>query len=306
MHKKIKIKNVSILINNLCNMTCSHCVGLSAFNFLGQSNISESKKKYKRWSEILDFESISVAGGEPYLNPELELWFNNFREWWPEAKIEIYTNGTRLSKNIETSRKFLRDGNAQIIVSCHDLLTFNTMERDILKILEPWEDLISIEEKIEKDFPWKIFEYKIEEKVLIVFRQVVDMILPYYKSVDNGIVYFEMGGDIEKSHNLCVWNDSYTFQHGFLYKCPPVVNYSDAKLQVKFEKSAAEILEKYKGCDPFDDTDVVLNFINDLKNPIPVCALCAYDKRTKQKLEFVPITLNPEYKKRFKKNNSID
>ncbi len=300
MTDRIKFEtNFSVMVNNLCNMTCSHCTGLAMYDFLGTFKWGDWNKRYKRWSEILDLRYVSICGGEPYLHPELELWFDSLREWWPEAKIEILTNGTRLSKRIELSRKIIRDGNAYLQVSCHDADTFNSMNEDLLEILEPWKDSLSNvkKEKVPLE-SWKMIEYYSTGRLIARLQQVTEMAPPYHKYVDNGTVYFEMGGDMVKSHESCVWKDSYTFQHGILYKCPPVTNYPEAKLQVGFEKEAREILEQYKGCDPLSDDKSVIEFINNLAVPIRVCELCAFDK---QKVELgIPVTLDPSRKKKFR------
>ena len=280
-------------------MTCSHCTGLAMYDFLGTFNWENGAARLAEWSKVLDLRYVSLCGGEPYLHPELELWFDNVRALWPEAKLEVLTNGTRLSKRVEMSRKFIRDEKAYLQVSCHDANTFDDMNKDVLEILEPWKDTLThvSKEKVPLE-SWKTIEYYSEGRLLVRLQQVTEMAPPYHKYVDNGTVYFEMGGDQENSHRDCVWKDSYTFQHGILYKCPPVTNYPEAKLQVKFEEQAVELLEKYKGCDPLEDPDSVLEFVANLSSSIAVCQLCAFDK---QKVELgIPVTLDPSRKKKFR------
>lgn len=300
MNNRIRFDiNFSILVNNLCNMTCSHCAGLAMYDFSGTFDWSKHEHRYIQWSKILDLRYVSLCGGEPYLHPELETWFDNIRILWPDAAIEVLTNGTRLSKRIEMSRKFIKDKNAYLRVSCHEESTFDSINNDVLTILEPWKDSLK---KIEKEkIPlqsWKKIEYYSGERLLVVLNQVTEMAPPYHKIVENGTVYFEMGGDRENSHRDCIRKDCYTLQHGILYKCPAVANYPEAKLQANFEKEAEEVLEKYSGCDPLNKEDDVLKFINELSLSIPVCELCAFDK---QVVELgIPVTLDTARKKKFK------
>lgn len=280
-------------------MTCSHCTGLAMYDFLGTFTWENGAARLAEWAKVLDLRYVSLCGGEPYLHPELELWFDNVRLLWPEAKLEVLTNGTRLSKRIEMSRKFIRDEKAYLQVSCHDANTFDDMNKDVLEILEPWKDTLThvAKEKVPLE-SWKHIEYYSEGRLLVRLQQVTEMAPPYHKYVDNGTVYFEMGGDQENSHRDCVWKDSYTFQHGILYKCPPVTNYPEAKLQVRYAPEAVALLEQYKGCDPLEDPSKVLEFVENLSSSIAVCQLCAFDK---QKVELgIPVTLDPSRKKKFR------
>lgn len=293
--------NVSIMVNNLCNMTCSYCAGLAMYDFLGTFDWNASAERYKRWSEILDPECLSLCGGEPYLHPELEVWFTNIRDLWPHTKIEIMTNGTRLSRRVELSRKFILDKNSCIVVSCHDITTWEKIKDDISYILTPWNNEIKIIESNNEGInSWKAYNYYLKDRLIIKYQLVVDMVPPYHKNVENGTVYFEMGGDQEKSFEKCPWKDALTFQHGLLYKCPPVVNYSEAKKQIKYEPEAEQILSEYEACDPLDTIDKVETFIQDLSKSIPVCQLCAFDKQQDTLSFSRKVKLDPNNKKKFR------
>lgn len=300
--EKIHIKeNVGVLVNNLCNMTCSHCTGLALYDFLGTFKWKDHEHRYRKWAELVDIDAFSIAGGEPYLHPELELWFDNMRELWPNALLEVYTNGTRLSKKIELTRKMMRDGNAHVIVSCHDENTFDSMHETVLEILSPWEGSYTKTEAPGKKFEsWKKIRYYVDDKVIISIQLVTEMAPPYHKKIENGILYFEMDGDQEASHARCTWKDNYTFQHGLLYKCQPVVNYPEAVKQVRYEEAAKEILDKYQACDPFSDIDTIKKFIDDLPNSIPVCKLCAFDKQEGVLSLSRQVVLDPDKKKKMR------
>ncbi len=302
MNQKIYLpNNVSIMVNNLCNMTCSHCAGLALYDFLGTFDWDESAERYKRWSEILETEKLSICGGEPYLHPDLENWFDNIRSLWSKTPIEIMTNGTRLSKRIDLSRKFIQDGNSCIVVSCHDSATFDSIRNDILEILKPWKENFTFTESSNEGInSWKGISYFIEGREVIKYQLVVDMVPPYHKKVEHGTVYFEMGGDREASYAKCPWRDAITFQHGILYKCPPVVNYSEAKTQVKYEEAAAIVLDQYKGCDPFDQQENIEYFFNTLQQSISVCELCAFDKQEDTLSFSRKVVLDPSMKKKFR------
>jgi len=281
MQEKIKLtENLGIIVNNLCNLTCSHCTGLALYDFLGTFKWTDWEHRYKKWAELIDVDAISFAGGEPYLHPELELWFDNIRNLWPTARLEMYTNGTRLSRRKELSRKFIADGNTNLIISCHDESMFDQMHQDALDILKPWIDQLRKTEKEHVEFQQpRTIKYFLNNVPVCTVQQITEMAPPYHKIVDNGTLYFEMNGDQEESHSKCPWRDNYTLQHGLLYKCTALTNYPEAKLQVKFEDEAVRILDQHPGCDPFDDTEIIKKFINNLPNSVSACSLCAFDKQ---------------------------
>jgi len=295
---KIKINDpVSILVNNTCNLTCSLCAGLAMYDFVGTFKWNDHKERYAKWAEIADFEELSLCGGEPYLHPELDLWFSEVRKLWPNTYFEIMTNGTRMSSRVELSRKFIQDGNACIVVSCHDVNDYEKIKKEIEETLSPWHTSLKTNEP---DTHWKTVEYYVENRLVIKYQLVTTMIVPYHKKVENGTVYFEMGGDQEQSHDKCDWKTSYTFQHGLLYKCPAVTNYSEAKLQANYEPEAREILETYQGCDPFDNIENVKKFVDDLTKSINVCKLCAFDKPHRTDPFIRPIDLDVTRKTKFR------
>lgn len=297
---------VSILVNNICNMTCSHCAGLAMYDFKGNAKWSESAEKYIKWGEILEVLEISLCGGEPYLNPELEIWFDEVRKIWPNTFIEVMTNGTRMSKKIDISRKIFSDGNARVTVSCHEDDTFDKIKKEIEDSLAPWGDAVTSIETPGKEFEtYRTIQYFINGREVCKYMKVTEMFPPYHKKVENGTVYFEMGGDQEASHAICGWKAVYTFQHGYLYKCPPVTNYPDAKKQVRYEPEAQEILEKYQGCNPLDDFEKIKNFIDTLDRSIEVCKLCAFDKRNWTGVPDQKVTLDVNRKKQFKQGSKF-
>ena len=85
---------VEFYITNVCNLTCRGCNRFNNYNFKGHQRWVDHASAYETWSKRLDLPRITVIGGEPTLNPDLELWASNLRRLWPDAVIMIQTNGT--------------------------------------------------------------------------------------------------------------------------------------------------------------------------------------------------------------------
>lgn len=305
MNKKIKIDTyLSVVINNLCNLTCSHCGGLACYDFTGNFNWKDSEERYKRWAEYLDTDNVAFAGGEMFLHPKLDEWFLNIRKLWPNAHIEIPTNGSRLLQRIDLARLIVGEGNAHLRVSCHydDENKWEEIKKNILTVLEPWADDLQIIEKpyipLEQN---KTIEYLLNGRRILRYEHFIHFMQPYHQRVENGTVHFFMGGDQDQSFEACPWHTEYNIQHGFMYHCPAVTNYPEAKLQVKYIPEVQTSLEKYKSCDPLEGFDAVKKFIeHDMKQSIEVCKHCAFDKQKDTKLFNIKFNLDPNFKKKFR------
>lgn len=289
-------KELAIIINNTCNLTCNNCGTGNCYNFKGTYRWSEEGHLYEKWAEVADFPEIDILGGEPYLNPELLDWAVNIRKLWPNANMTVTTNGTLLylEKNIEVTRKFIEAG-VRLVVSTHVMSDFEKFNNDIWKILEPWKDEIVI---TDGDIPGsKVWNHG--DKIVAFNHPVVDMLPNYIKEVKNGIMYLD-DGDVQASHDNCFWaTNCYTLQRGLFYKCPLVTNYAEAKNQVRYEERAYPLLEKFKPCSPYDDIEDIKKFFEDLPKPIPACSLCAFEKKNNSPQ---PVTFDKSWKKAFKGN----
>ena len=279
MLEKIKIQsNMYLLVGNLCNLTCSDCVFLSPFNFLGLQDWDKCKDHYEKWSEILDLDQIVCFGGEPYLNPQLDIWLKEFNRIWPKSDLELDTNGTRLKKGLELTRNFLQGPHNSLRISVHDRNDWQDIKQDLENILEIWNYYLSDESSV-SDLKISYYEKNTNKFLAVVMTQDTFR-APFFEKVENGTVYLGMNGDQEESHKNCPFNDVYTFQDGLLYKCPLTVNYPDAKKQgIKFNPEAVEILDQYKPCSPYDSEEEIKEFFENIDKSIPQCSLCAYDKK---------------------------
>ena len=85
-------------ITNVCNLTCNGCNRFNNYAFTGFQRWKDYQEDYEKWGERIDLPRLSILGGEPTLNPTFMDWFRGLRKIWPDSRIEIVTNGTRLDK----------------------------------------------------------------------------------------------------------------------------------------------------------------------------------------------------------------
>lgn len=273
--EKIKFPDeISFYICNVCNLTCEGCLTYSNRRFKGSFKWETHAADYRRWSEILSFHNISILGGEPFLNPDLLEWCTNLKKLWPECnEFFIDTNGTQLKNNIDLSKKLI-DMGWVIRVACHDPEHYQSIEQSIDMILEgrniEKKDIIDV-------LNLKARQYTMDGKLLAQLGKQWYFFPNYIRHIDNGVTHF-YDLDPDLNHENCPVNDCYVFVNGLLYKCMLVATYPEVKQQFKFEKTAAELLEKYKACGPYESVDTILKFIEQLPHTIEQCKLCPYSQ----------------------------
>jgi organic radical activating enzyme len=93
-----KLNYVEFYITNVCNLNCPNCNRFNNFNFVGHQRWADYAETYKEWSQVLDVNSFSILGGEPFLNPDFLEWVKGVAELWPNSDINIITNGTQFDR----------------------------------------------------------------------------------------------------------------------------------------------------------------------------------------------------------------
>ena len=288
---------LAIIINNTCNLTCSNCGSINNYNFNGVSKWQEVKHYYEKWSELIDFGEIDILGGEPFLNPDLELWAMEIKRLWPNAWLSIGTNGTLLTldKNIEICKRLISAG-IIIKVSCHSKAHYKEIEQTFYKLFQDYE-ITEDEEFSDKGESKRRF--RCNGQVIAEIHEVYYFYPNFTKQVKDGIVYLDYG-DQEASHSNCVYStNTFAIQDGLFYKCPLVYTYAQGKQQFKYEPYAQELLEQYTACSPYDSEEKILEFFNNLTKSIPQCRLCAFEKKSKATDKWIPITFDKRDKKMF-------
>lgn len=289
---------LSIIINNLCNMTCSHCSGLFNYDFTGVFDWQTHSKKYEKWAEYVTADEIIISGGEPYLNPYCLDWVKNVIRLWPTSYVELTTNGTQLLSKKDLTISVLKTG-CVIRSSCHIENEWEKMQNDVEVLIRDFDN-VTIEKEPFDPKTNQSYRYYSNGKLFFILSRVTKMYPTYYDRVEKGLLYFREGGERESSHNNCCWWDSFTLQHGLLYKCTLTTNYPEAKKQVKFPDRAIELLEQYNACDPDNGYDTVKEFIDNLPNSIPACELCAFNKVADRNLLSEVVTQDLNKKKQFR------
>jgi uncharacterized Fe-S cluster-containing radical SAM superfamily protein len=282
-------KEVTVVIGNVCNLTCNNCMTFGDRKFKGWFKWEDYAGIYRKWQEIVDFHDITIVGGEPYANPTLLTWARELVNLWPSSKFYIDTNGVLLKQKIELTRELINLGFC-IRITYHDPAHLDEINNSINEILTIYD---GIEKKEYIDYyNLKAIDYKYKEKTLIKISDHTRFFPNPVKEIINKVTYFYKG-DPETVHKNCPVNQDFMLLHGIIYKCVFSAAYKEARLQFNFEDRANKLIDEYTGCSPFENIETVKLFIENLINYMPLCEICPYDTTIAPPYTERPIILYP-------------
>ena len=124
-----------IYLTNVCNLACDNCNRFNNFAFKGHERWVDRAQSFEKWSNIVDIETITIIGGEPFTNPDIAIYIKEIRRLWPSSMINVATNGTHLHK-IKGMINDLRNNNIQIKISLHSHQLAQKIESELDNIME--------------------------------------------------------------------------------------------------------------------------------------------------------------------------
>jgi organic radical activating enzyme len=281
---KPRLKYAEVYITNVCNYSCTHCQSLNNFAFKGHYRWNEYENEYRRLSDQLDIDQIQIIGGEPTLNPDFEKWVEEISKLWPNSKLQISTNGTRLDKLTKEIYQILLKHKGTLWITCHDIELYDGFldfsKTFLNKIVS---DTVSNED-------WK-HEYERSKtdptvKLKTVSRTIIDengveVILDWSQSfvssvidlLDNQSLTMKYNSDPVQAHDICYFKNCHQINKGKVYKCPLVSVLPDFLDQFDVNMSADDRALAYS-YEPLTADNNVSKFVNAISDPISQCKFC--------------------------------
>jgi len=289
MQNKLYLDYVEFYITNVCNLTCEGCNRFNDRKFKGWQPWQQHAEVYKAWSKELHISNLSIMGGEPLLNPTFYEWVLGLRELWPNAKIMIASNGTRLEKNQRLYDILKNDPKTSINVGIH-----NKLHKQ------------EITDKV-KNFLTEPFEYKFDhtpyqEKLIITDANQVSIRIGYEWWFHQGAITRNIDGketlhqsDPNEAHAVCHCKTCHHFDHGRLYKCGPVALFPeyDRQFGLELDSKDRELMLDYRSLGIEDSAEFKQSFLGNLKNTIPQCRFCPSSYQGKQIFSLEKKELSP-------------
>ena len=335
---KHQLNYAEIYITNVCNLSCTHCQSLNNFSFKGHQLWKDYKDEYTALSDRIDITTIQIIGGEPTLNPDFEKWVDGISKLWPNSKLQISTNGTRLDKLNRNIYEILLRNNGTLWLTCHNLEMYNKMLDFAKEFLddvvvddndtsenwkisynsireESWPDCNTIEQFIDLpgDIKTKIISiHRNNPKLQLstVSRMLIDkngvevkldwaqtFVSSAIKTIDCQQMIMKYDSDPIEAHNNCYFKSCHQMNKGKLYKCPLVSVLPDFLDQFTVAISDADrtIAESYVPISGSDSDLTILNFVNNIDQPISQCKFCPseYSRHnfvgTDKKIKIIPL-----------------
>lgn len=242
---KHKIKLLEVYITNVCNLSCRGCNRFNNYNFKGHQLWANHADEYEIWSQRLDLTDIHIIGGEPTLNPDLELWAINLRRLWPNSNIMIQTNGTYIKPNFSTFWVNYRIGFG---ISLHDITTAE-------HIIQSWQELSSVQ-----------------------FNTFMDGFIFHTANIIKHDGHFILHNtDKHEAFNQCDMKLDHTMYQGKLYKCPSMALYPEFNNQFKLQLTdeQSRLLSTYQPLASNCTDSLLEEFILTENSSIDQCSLCS-------------------------------
>jgi organic radical activating enzyme len=276
-----KITNkVDFYITNVCNLTCDRCNRFNNHDFRGWQRWSDYQAQYEQWGKLVQLNSATIMGGEPFLNPTLGDWIAGINRIF-DIDVQVLTNGTRFQQNKNLYQSLLyRPLKSQcpnhIGVSLHNIPDFEAyMKQDIIDFLE---GPVNIYEKTHPLNRWES-DWQFIDKNGIVVNVYISNNFGNAAIQQNQYDRFVLhNNDIELAHQNCAfarWK-SYHFIRGKLYKCGPVALMPEFDQQHNFDISDTDrqLLNSYQALSVDNFENYHAEFFANLDNPIAQCKFC--------------------------------
>jgi len=274
----IPVKEVQYYINNSCNLSCNNCCSFNDLNLTGYEKWNDYKDKNIAWSKLILPNRVSILGGEPFINPDLINWVRGVRSAWKHHNnITVATNGTLLNKpKAREVAKEILSLNMQLEISVHYEKDYETIYEIAKSILDemniPYKtkidpcDLTGYDDRV-------TFFHKTHGHILYTISRKYQFEIRSIKEIKNNIINF-YNSDVNTAHDACIFRECHYIIKGDLYKCVLTCSGTELSNQRLISSNQKDLLLSYVPCNPLDDPKKVLNFLNEIKNPIDQCALC--------------------------------
>jgi hypothetical protein len=276
---KHKLQFLSFYITNVCPRTCNNCSTFNNLAFKKHLDWNANKESAAKWVEFLDVEEFSIMGGEPLLHPQIEEWALGLKEIWKDHTNFRLVTGVRPDTLIQKKDliKTLLKAGIILEVSAHDPADkdgiVDALQNVILK--EYFEELKITSQAwtINNDWPQEQLFFMLNSQMLAIINSSWIFAKAAIDRIENGTIYMHHS-DKDVAHSNCAWRDCHYLVEGRLYKCLLTGVGNQLKEQFTLDERSKRLLDQSTSISPFDDIEVIDNFLNTIGDAIDQCSLC--------------------------------
>ena len=141
---------VEMHVADFCNLNCKGC---AHFSPIFEKKLPDTNKRLEdvrllksKFAHIVKF---YLLGGEPFVNPDIDIYITEIRKILPDTMIQIVTNGLLIPKLSESTFKVIRDN--KIIISISEYEPTHRMIEKIESVLMAHQIMYSVRPYSTKD-----------------------------------------------------------------------------------------------------------------------------------------------------------
>jgi len=271
---RITLDKIEFYITNVCNLACSHCNRFNDYHFTGWQRWSDYADDYALWSKYIDFKKITILGGEPLLNPTITEWIKGINQLWPDAIVQVLTNGTRLN-NVDGLYELMPTGTRNWLgISLHNEYNEEEIFTEVKSFLKGQVTVLEGKNSNSAGADWL---YRDENGVQIgIWRQDTFARAALTYTADNKLTLHN--SDPYLAHRSCgfaTWKN-YHLIRGKLYKCGPVALFPEFDQQHPLELSPEDrqLINSYQPLSAQEFETRGAEFLANIDNPLAQCKFC--------------------------------
>ncbi len=133
------IEALELHVAHGCNLLCESCSHYSDQGHDGIVSVAEADAWMGLWSRRLHPSRFALLGGEPTIHPQLSDLVVLSRRHWPDAQLQVVTNGFLLHRHPQLPVVLAGDANASISVSIHHTgAAYREKLAPVVRLLHDW------------------------------------------------------------------------------------------------------------------------------------------------------------------------
>jgi MoaA/NifB/PqqE/SkfB family radical SAM enzyme len=227
-HKRPAFRKLELHVAHGCNLACESCSHYSNHGHAGTVSVEEADRWMGLWSRRVSVDRFALLGGEPTIHPQLPRFVGLVRRHWPQAQIEIVSNGFFLHRHPSLPSVLAADPDARLIISVHhDSEEYQARLKPVFALLEDW---------------------KREHGVAVRIRPAARNWTRRYEGFGDAMLPFE-DSDPRASWEICPARHCKQLLDGRIWKCAPLAYLPMQKARYRLSGKWDPYLA-YKALDP--------------------------------------------------------
>lgn len=258
------LEECQFYITDLCGVSCRGCITYN--NWLWGHHLDldpDTDAKMRQWAEHVNFDLISVLGGEPLLHPNLDRWLSVIQELWPRAELWITTNGER-ARDLRVELAQWIDQGWGLEISAHR----PELDRELFDLLPQWFGG-QWQPYDDKD-PWCQRRLVREGRVIVELNRA-DQFYTQPWRMANGEITWDRVRDPRPQWQHCPARTCHYMVQGRLYACPQQAILPRLSQRARIDSQYLDLAQRDWGLEPRD-----YHRVGELVEPRDQCGLCAW------------------------------